>query len=66
MAALGSRFYLTADGGGRVETVTHPETGERVWSCSSCEAQGRGESEGRAHAAGCSTRSGSLPLDHFN
>ncbi|MFJ9030023.1 hypothetical protein ACIRQP_16160 [Streptomyces sp. NPDC102274] len=55
MAALDSRLYLTADGGGRVESVTHPETGERVWSCSSCEAHGKGEEQGQKHAAGCTT-----------
>ncbi|MFJ6852177.1 hypothetical protein ACIQM3_16865 [Streptomyces sp. NPDC091271] len=65
MAVLGSRFYVTADGGGRVESVTHPETGERVWSCSSCEAQGKGEENGRDHAATCSTTVRTTLQHHF-
>jgi hypothetical protein len=68
MAGLGSRFYLTADGGGRVETSTHPDTSVRVWSCSSCETRGKGEDEGREHAAQCRTETsrGALPWGHFS
>jgi len=67
VAALESRFYLTADGGGRVETATHPETGERRWACSSCGATGQDEANGRTHAAGCNTTTGGyLPRDHFS
>ncbi|MET7639340.1 hypothetical protein [Streptomyces sp. NPDC005438] len=69
MAALESRFYLTADGGGRVETSNHPDRpGVRVWACTSCGDQGEGyEDNGRAHAAGCNTTtiSGYLPRNHF-
>ncbi|MFF0704988.1 hypothetical protein ACFYVC_32265 [Streptomyces tendae] len=65
MTALDSRFFLTADGGGRVEVSTHPDHGGRVWACSSCDATGQGEDEGRAHAAGCNNRGGVLPSGHF-
>jgi hypothetical protein len=70
VAALDSRFYLTADGSGRVETSTHPSTGERVWFCFACSDRGEGEDEGRAHAASHTTaaRRGMphLAHDHFN
>ncbi|MDQ1039437.1 Zn-finger protein [Streptomyces sp. V3I8] len=58
-------MYLCADGGGRVETATHPDTGERVWSCSSCTARGKGEEQGREHAAGCATVRNTFQ-NHFN
>jgi hypothetical protein len=64
-----SRFYLTADGSGRVETATHPDTGKRVWSCSACPTRGEGEDTGREHAATHTTeRRGTpyLPHDHFS
>lgn len=68
MPALDSRFYLTADGGGRVETATHPDTGKRVWSCSACTARGEGEGNGREHAAShnSASRTGLFAPDHFS
>lgn len=66
---LASRMYLCADGAGRVETSTHPDTGERVWSCSACDMRGEGEDTGRAHAATHTTeRRGTphLPHGHFS
>ncbi|MFJ7242837.1 hypothetical protein ACIQWB_37755 [Streptomyces olivaceus] len=68
MTALASKFFLTADGGGRVEVATHPDTSARVWACSSCTATGQGEDEGRAHAAECNTTTtgGALPPGHFS
>ncbi|MFF9087743.1 hypothetical protein ACF1BE_15215 [Streptomyces sp. NPDC014991] len=62
---LESRFYLTADCGGRVETSNGPD-GHRVWACSSCEMTGQGEDNGRTHAAGCTTTGGNLPHDHWS
>ncbi|UPZ28143.1 hypothetical protein MUK60_10135 [Streptomyces sp. LRE541] len=68
MAALTSRHYLTADGGGRVESSTHPDTGERVWACSACPARGDGEDAARTHAAQCrsTTTGGNLPHEHWS
>ncbi|MBZ6252178.1 hypothetical protein KVH27_27915 [Streptomyces olivaceus] len=69
MTTLASRWYVTRDGGGRVETANHPETGERRWACSACSETGTGEETGRAHAATCTTTTtsggGILPLDQF-
>lgn len=64
MPLLESRFYVTADGEGRVETSTHPQSGKRVWGCTSCTLRGEGEENGRDHAACCDNSRNAL-MNHF-